>query len=89
MVQCQVCYGKGKQGNLGVLSQDCTACNGIGFTKPGYGVNQPGMGFGGPGIPGPNMYGPHHMVGPHYMAGGPHYAGGFGGPGYGAYPPHY
>ena len=35
------------------------------------------------------MYGPHHMVGPHYMAGGPHYAGGFGGPGYGAYPPHY
>ena len=88
-VQCQVCYGKGKQGNLGVLSQDCTACNGIGFTKPGYGVNQPGMGFGGPGVPGPNMYGPHHMVGPHYMAGGPHYAGGFGGPGYGAYPPHY
>ena len=73
---------------MGVLSQDCTACNGIGFTKPGYGVN-PGMGFGGPGIPGPGMYGPHHMVGPHYMAGGPHYAGGFGGPGYGDYPPHY
>ena len=82
-IQCQVCYGKGKQGNLGVLSQDCTACNGIGFTKPGYGINQPPYGFGQPGIPGPNKH-PHHVVGPPYMGGGPHY-----GAGYGAYPPHY
>ena len=55
-VQCQVCYGKGKQGNLGVLSQDCTACNGVGYTKPGMGIN-PGMG----------MYG---MAGPGYVAPG-------------------
>ena len=81
--------GRGKQGNLGVLSQDCTACNGIGFTKPGYGVNV-GMGYGGrPGIPGPggygvgphmvpppfgpHGYGPHVGYGPNVVYGYPHY----------------
>ena len=68
---------------MGVLSQDCTACNGIGFTKPGYGVN-PGMGFGGPGIPGPGMYGPPHM-GPHFGRPGIGYGPG---PQFGGYP-HY
>ena len=64
---------------MGILSQDCTACNGIGFTKPGLGVNQ-GFGF----AHGPGMYGPAPM-GPHF--GGPGY--GFGaGPQYGGYP-HY
>ena len=71
-IQCQVCYGKGKQGNLGVLSQDCTACNGIGFTKPGMGVN---MGMGGygmrPGMAGPGMAGPGYGVAPGYGAGMP------------------
>ena len=80
-VQCQVCFGKGKQGNLGALSQDCTACNGFGFTKPGMGVNV----YGGPGMMGPGYnpgyggmpgYGPHGY-GPGY---GPH---GFGPHGYG------
>ena len=86
-VQCQVCYGKGKQGNMGVLSQDCTACNGIGFTRPGYGVNQ-GFGIGGPGVMGPGMMGPHHF-GPGYGVHGPAPIGGGYGPHYGAYPPHY
>ena len=83
-VQCQVCYGKGKQGNMGILSQDCTACNGIGFTKPGLGVNQ-GFGF----AHGPGMYGPHMggMGGPSYPMGGPGF--GYGaGPQFGGYP-HY
>ena len=51
--------GKGKQGNMGVLSQDCTACNGIGFTRPGYGVHGPAPIGGG--------------YGPHYGAYPPHY----------------
>ena len=81
-IQCQVCYGKGKQGNLGVLSQDCTACNGIGFTKPGMGVNTFG-GMQGP-YGGPN-YGPNYGHGmpprnipPSYPPAGPH--------GYGPHP---
>ena len=80
---------------MGVLSQDCTACNGVGFKKPGYGF-QPGIG--GPGMGG--MYGPDvgaPMYGTHGPApyggygAGPHY-GGFGpGPHYGGYGvgPHY
>ena len=76
-IQCQVCLGKGKQGNMGVLSLDCTACKGIGFTKPG-------LGFG----PQPGVFAPHHMGAPHHII-PPH--GGYGphfNPGYGAYP-HY
>ena len=76
--------GRGKQGNMGVLSQDCTACSGIGYTKPGMGINPGPMGYGPrPGMPVPGGYGPH-VVPPQ-----------FGGPGYGphhhgyGYPPHY
>ena len=88
--------GSGKQGNLGMLSQDCSACSGVGYKKPGYGFGaQPGMGLGmgGPGmVPGmgPGMYGPHHMGGPMYGMHGPASYGGFG-PNYGGYGvgPHY
>ena len=69
-VQCQVCYGKGKQGNLGALSQDSHARNGVGFTKPGMGVNthiNPGMPVywywnNYPGMAGPG-YNPGYMPG--------------------------
>ena len=88
--------GSGKQGNMGILSQDCTACNGVGFKKPGYGFGpQPGIGgpgMGGPGM-GPGMYGPHYMGnmgGPMYGMHGPGSYGGFG-PHYGGFGvgPHY
>ena len=79
-IQCQVCFGTGKQGNMGVLSQDCSACNGIGFTKPGMGVNVygPGMGMGagfGPGMA-PHMAGPGYGIPPSGY--GPHAGYGYG-----------
>ena len=36
-IPCQICQGKGKQG--GLLSGDCSACNGVGYNKPGMGIN--------------------------------------------------
>ena len=81
--------GSGKQGNLGMLSQDCTACNGVGYKKPGYGFSpQPGMGGMAPGM-GPGMYGPPHMGGPMYGMHGPAPYGGGYGPSYGGVGPHY
>ena len=57
-IQCNVCYGKGKSGHLGVLSPDCYACRGIGYVKPGFGAGAPGIGPGyGIGAPGIGAYG--------------------------------
>ena len=75
---------------MGALSQDCSACNGIGFTKPGMGVNVygPGMGMGmgagyAPGMR-PNMAGPGYgMPGSIPPSGyGPHGGYGYGPHGY-------
>ena len=72
-VQCQVCFGSGRQGHLGDLSPDCTACRGVGFVKPGFGMGVGVPTFGAP-MGGPGMYPP---------------VGGFGpGPAYGAVPPY-
>ena len=50
-IQCNVCFGKGKSGHLGVLSPDCYACRGVGYVKPGFGVGAPGIGaYGAPGV---------------------------------------
>ena len=38
-VQWKICFGKGKQGNLVALSQNCRTFNGVVYTKPGMGVN--------------------------------------------------
>ena len=71
---------------MGVLSQDCSACRGVGFTKPGMGVNvgMPGYGMGG------------GMAGPGYGQGyGQGYGAGMPGvippsmPPHGVYAPHY
>ena len=54
-----MCLGSGRRGHLGDLSPDCTACNGVGFVKPGYGAGM-GMGMpmygGAPAMPGPVAY---------------------------------
>ena len=56
-VQCQLCLGSGRRGHLGDLAPDCTACNGVGFVKPGMGM---GMGMpmygGAPVMAGPVVY---------------------------------
>ena len=86
-VQCQVCFGSGRQGHLGDLSPDCTACRGVGYTKPGMGVGgfgmpaYGGMPLSGPGMPlsGPGMYPPVGGYGPSY---GPSFGPGFYGPQY-------
>ena len=81
-IQCTVCYGKGKNGNMGMLSPDCYACRGIGYVKPGFGVGAPGIGaFGAPGMApafGPGMYPP--PVQPAYGAFGAY--GAYGAPAY-------
>ena len=83
-VQCQVCFGSGRQGHLGDLSPDCAACRGVGYTKPGMGVGGFGMpGYGGMPLGGPGMYPPAggYGFGPSY---GPSYgpAPGYYGPAY-------
>ena len=79
-VQCQVCFGSGRQGHLGDLSPDCTACRGVGYVKPGFGMGAGMPTFGGvPPMGGPGMYPPP-------MGGyGPSYGPGFA-PGYGPMP---
>ena len=79
-VQCQVCFGSGRQGHLGDLSPDCTACRGVGYVKPGFGMGAGMPTFGGvPPMGGPGMYPPP-------MGGfGPHYGPGLA-PGYGPMP---
>ena len=87
-IPCQVCHGSGKQGHLGDLSPDCTACRGVGYTKPGMGV---GGGFGMPyggGIV-PPATGAFPPVGGYPPMGGYPPVGRYG-PGYvPACPPHY
>ena len=59
-VQCQVCFGRGRQGHT-ELSPDCYACRGVGFVKPGFGVGGPAYGtYGASAAPGmvPPMYPP-------------------------------
>ena len=79
-VQCQVCFGSGRQGHLGDLSPDCTACRGVGYVKPGFGMGAGMPTFGGVSpMGGPGMYPPP-------MGGfGPHYGPGLA-PGYGPMP---
>ena len=90
-VQCQVCFGSGRQGHLGDLSPDCTACRGVGYTKPGMGVGGLGMaGYGGM-VPPVGAYPPVGGVAPGYVPGygAPGMAPGYA-PGYApAYPPHF
>ena len=87
-VQCQVCFGSGRQGHLGDLSPDCSACRGVGYTKPGMGVGGLGMpGYGGMMQPmAPAGYPPAVGMAPGYAPSG--YAPGYA-PGYPAYPPHF
>ena len=98
-IRCQVCQGSGRQGHLGDLSPDCTACNGVGFTKPGMGVAAGyGMGYGGMPVGGmapvggmiPPAGGMYPPAGGMYPPAGGMYppVGGYG-PGYGAAPPHF
>ena len=75
LLQCQVCFGSGRQGHLGDLSPDCTACRGVGFIKPGFGMGAGMATFGAvPPMVGPGMYPPVGGYGP--------------GPAYGAVPPY-
>ena len=79
-MRCQICNGSGRQGHLGDLSPDCTACRGVGYTKPGMGVG----GFGMPAygaVPPVGMYPPAGGFGPSYGP-GPAYGPSYGGPGY-------
>ncbi len=78
-VQCQVCFGSGRQGHLGDLSPDCTACRGVGYTKPGMGIGGFGMpAYGGIPPAGPVVIPPVGGYGPSY---GPTYGPTYG-PGY-------
>ena len=81
-VACQVCLGSGRQGHLGDLSPDCTACRGVGFVKPGFGlgVGMPTYGGASP-MAGPGMYPPVGGYGPSYVPPSPVYPGGYA-PGY-------
>ena len=85
-------YGSWKTRKYGTFITRLTACNGVGYTKPGMGVN-PGMGMGYGPRPGMGGYGPHVIppqYGPPQPGYGPGYGAGFGPHhGYGAYPPHY
>ena len=82
-MQCQVCFGSGRQGHLGDLSPDCSACRGVGFVKPGFGMGVGVPTFGGVApMAGPGMYPPVAPVGG--FGPGPVYSAAP----YGGYPPY-